>query len=290
MQVRDEPRPTAEKKEPRVIAVRPQKPRGNLDQIRRQRSRHVVALRQRFAERLLRDQNSLGGRGHNFRGHPAQGMDEQQFFEQRAIVAETGLGLQDRLVPRSEPKGAANPLLLARQIKFIDGPVRLRRKGPRLDPAPDPPQPDVRLLERILHVGGKTEIFQPPQRQKRAPRPNRIAQPGPFRARRLEQDYFVFLEEDEIAVRICAETAFFCCRAKTSERRQSSLVIVLKSGSFLEAREGAPADAGGLSGKGVLHDLSDDMRARSIPPRAKAKTFPSHAWPHLGAPWLQDTV
>ena len=39
------------------------------------------------------------------------------------------------------------------------------------------------------------------------------------------------VERDEIAVRIFSETAFGCRRAEASERRQSSLVIVLKSAS-----------------------------------------------------------
>ena len=42
-------------------------------------------------------------------------------------------------------------------------------------------------------------------------------------------------------------------RAKASERFQSSLVIVLKSGSPRRVWEGGAADAGGLSGEGILH-------------------------------------
>src|SRR5205085_10606197 len=101
--------------------------------------------------------------------------------------------------------------------------------------------------ERIVRVGRETEIVEPVQRQQRAPGANRIAERGPFAAGAFEQAYLVFREDDEIAVRICSETAFFCRRAEASERFQSSLVIVLKSGSVFGAREGAAADAGRFS-------------------------------------------
>ena len=64
------------------------------------------------------------------------------------------------------------------------------------------------------------------------------------------------VEEDEIAVRICAETAFGCCRAEAMERRQSSLVIVLKTAPLFCAGEPATAEAGDESGEGVLHASS----------------------------------
>src|SRR5690606_179869 len=100
----------------------------------------------------------------------------------------------------------------------------------------------------------KTEHIERRQRHERAPRANRFAEGGPFAAAALEQAYFVFREEDEIAVRICAETAFGCRRAEASERFQSSLVIVLKSGASFRVREAAPADAGGFSGEGIVHE------------------------------------
>jgi hypothetical protein len=84
--------------------------------------------------------------------------------------------------------------------------------------------------------------------------PDGPAERRPFGARALEQDYFVFRKEDEIAVRICSEIAFGCRLAKSSERFQSALVIVLKSGSLGRVREEAAADAGGLSGEGILHE------------------------------------
>ena len=106
----------------------------------------------------------------------------------------------------------------------------------------------------MLHLRVKPKILQPVQRQPRAKIPNRIAQRGPGPAGGFEQAYFVFREEDEIAVRICSETAFFCRRAETSERFQSSLVIVLKSGALVRAREDAALDAGGFSGEGIAHE------------------------------------
>ena len=67
--------------------------------------------------------------------------------------------------------------------------------------------------------------------------PYGAAQGRPFGPRALKQAHFVFFEEDEIAVRICSEIAFGCSLAKSSERFQSALVIVLKSGSDWRARE-----------------------------------------------------
>ena len=121
----------------------------------------------------------------------------------------------------------------------------------------------VRLLQRVFRRRRKSEILQCAQRQQRAPRADRLTQRRPLRPGGLEQAYFVFREEDEIAVRICAETAFDCRRAEASERFQSSLVIVLKSGPVVRVREGAAADAGGLSGEGIfLHESA--MRETSV--------------------------
>ena len=82
---------------------------------------------------------------------------------------------------------------------------------------------------------------------------NRIAEGGPFTPGGFKETYFVFLEEDEIAVRICAETALGCRRAEASERFQSSLVIVLKSASFDRTGEVTALEERGLSGELVLH-------------------------------------
>ncbi|HWL15568.1 MAG TPA: hypothetical protein VNR00_08185 [Opitutus sp.] len=109
------------------------------------------------------------------------------------------------------------------------------------------------------------------QRHDVTPRADCIAERSPFAAGAFQQTYFVFGKEDEIAVRICAETAFGCRRAEASERRQSSLVIVLKSGSLVRARERAPADAGELSGEGIVHGSA--MAAPSAAHEALAKDF-----------------
>ena len=111
------------------------------------------------------------------------------------------------------------------------------------------------------------------QRQQLPPGADRVTQRGPLATGRLEQAYFVFREEDEIAVRICADTAFFCRRAEASERFQSSLVIVLKSGSVGRAREGAALDAGVFSGEGIVHESAAAQLRRSR--REKQRVFSS---------------
>ena len=110
------------------------------------------------------------------------------------------------------------------------------------------------LLERILLGRREAEVRQSERSGRSAPKgADGPAERGPLGAGALQQDHFVFCEEDEIAVRICSETAFGCRLAESSERFQSSPVIVLKSGSPGRVREGWAADAGGLSGEGVLH-------------------------------------
>jgi hypothetical protein len=76
----------------------------------------------------------------------------------------------------------------------------------------------------------------------------------------FEEAYFVFGEEDEIAVRICAETAFLRCRPEAMERFQSSLVIVLKTASFGRAWELPALDTGRETGEGVF--LHGSLMAR----------------------------
>lgn len=61
-----------------------------------------------------------------------------------------------------------------------------------------------------------------------------------------------------------------CRRAKSSERFQSSPVIVLKSGPPGRVGEGGAADSGGLSGEGILH--WSGMRGTSAPADSKAMT------------------
>jgi hypothetical protein len=68
--------------------------------------------------------------------------------------------------------------------------------------------------------------------------------------------------------------AFFCCRAEAIERRQSSLVIVLKSGALFGAGEGTPLDPREFSGEGVgWHEESRGIRGRSRECRVMAKVF-----------------
>ena len=117
----------------------------------------------------------------------------------------------------------------------------------------------------------KPKIFEGPQRQQRPQFADRRAKRRPRAAGAFEQAYFVFSEEDEIAVRICADTAFGCRRAEASERRQSSLVIVLKVASGLVAREGAALDTGDLAGEVVLHGSA--MPRTSGSPAALATGF-----------------
>ena len=284
MQIADEPRPVAMEKQPRVVAVRPQETRGDFDQSRGQPRRHVVALRQRIPEHLLRDDDALGRDRHHLRGHAAERMDEHQLLKQAPVVAEPRLGRECRLVAPAKLEHAADPLRFARQVEFVDGAVGPCER-PRLHPAADAVQPGIRLLQRVFDPGRETEILQAAQRRRRAPAANRVAQRGPLGARAFEQAYFVFGEEDEIAVRICSETALGCRRAEASERRQSSLVIVLKSGSFDGTGEVTPAEPGGLAGEEVLHDGSVDMRATSRPSPAMAKRFYGQVvrkWPDGG--------
>ena len=129
------------------------------------------------------------------------------------------------------------------------------KEPPRLAPTADAPQPRVGLLERILRGGVETEILQPVQRQPGPQSADRRAELTPLRRRALQQRYFVFGEEDEVAVRVRmrSEIAFFCCRAEASERFQSSLVIVLKTAPLFRAGEEPTAEAGRSSGEGVLH-------------------------------------
>ena len=58
----------------------------------------------------------------------------------------------------------------------------------------------------------------------------------------FKESYFVFGEEDEVAVRVRmrSEIPFFCCRAEVSERFPSSLVIVSKTGACFRAGRTRP--------------------------------------------------
>lgn len=64
------------------------------------------------------------------------------------------------------------------------------------------PQAGVGFLQRVLHLRREPEVLQPQQGQARPEVPDRLAQLGPLAAGPLEQDHFVFREEDEILVRI----------------------------------------------------------------------------------------
>ena len=286
VQVGDQIRPRrhgvarSQKEQPRVVTIRPQKTRRNLDQARRQRARHIVALRQRLPERLLRHHDAFRRHRHHFGRHAAEGMHEQQFLQQPAVAAKSRLGPQRGFFTPPKTKLAADPPFFARQIKFINGAVRLRGKRPRLHAAADAPQPRVGLLQRIRRrltfglrqrCARKAKILQRSQRHQAAQVPDRRTEPRPLVARGLEQAYFVFGEEDEIAVRICAETAFGCRRADAIERRQSSLVIVLKIASRFGPREEAALDAGELAGEVVLHGSA--MPRTSGAPAALATGF-----------------
>ena len=239
--------------EPRVVAVRPQKPRWDLDQSAGEVAGHVVALRQRLAARLLRDEDPLGRDGDDLGRHAAERQDDQELLKQPPVVAEPGLGPQERLAPALEPELAPDPLLLARPVELVDRALAGRLERPRLDADPDLPQARVRLLERVSLRLAEPEVGERAQRQEGPEPPDRRAERGPFGAGGLKQDHFVFRKEDEIAVRICSEIALGCRLAKSSERFQSSLVIVLKSGSGGCVREEGAADARGLSGEGILH-------------------------------------
>jgi hypothetical protein len=86
----------------------------------------------------------------------------------------------------------------------------------------------------------------------------------------FEQAYFVFGEEDEIDVRICAETAFLRCRPEAIERFQSSLVIVLKTASFGRGWEPPALDAGRGAGEGVF--LHGSVMAREPSRRVRRES------------------
>src|SRR5690606_6980492 len=90
-------------------------------------------------------------------------------------------------------------------------------------------------------------------RQQRAERARRRVEFVPERVRSSEQAQLVFSPEDEIVVRIRADADARRCRAKASERRQSSLVIVEKSGLPAGFGELSTADAGWPAGKRVSH-------------------------------------
>jgi hypothetical protein len=188
-------------------------------------------------------------------------MDQQQFFQEAAVVTEPGLGLEEGFLPGTEAELAADALFLAGQVELVNRAIGIG-EGPGLDTPADAAQVRIGFLEGVFRDRGEAEIFQRTERQAVAEGADGGAERSPFGPGGLKQAYFVFREEDEIAVRICAETAFGCRRAEASERFQSSLVIVLKSGSFDRSREELPVDEGGLAGEVVLHGSA--MRGTSV--------------------------
>jgi len=269
MQVSHEIGPVAEEKQTRVIPVGAEETRGNLDEAGREQGRHVVALREGLAERLFHHDDALGGDGDNLGRHAAEGMDQQDFLEQGAVVAELGIGQQASFLAAAESEFAPDMILLARQVELVDGTVGFGGERPGFHSAADAPKVGVGFFKGVFRGGQKTEIVKRPEGEKGAEGADGLTQGGPFGPGPLEETYFVFLEEDEIAVRICAETAFGRRRAESSERFQSSLVIVLKSDSFGNAEERAPPETGRLAGEGVLHGSLMSETSRPLPAMAK---------------------
>jgi len=107
--------------------------------------------------------------------------------------------------------------------------------------------------------------------------PDRLAQCRPRRIGQFEQAYFVFLDEDEIAVFICADTAFFCFFAQLIERPKSLPVTVQNSGLPSRAGEAGTVEVGFLSGERVLEWHDSAMRPKSGCPTRNAKDFCAQA-------------
>src|SRR5690606_10611954 len=166
-------------------------------------------------------------------------------------------------------KGAADVAVVPRHEELVDRVVR-RLECRRLDATADRPQPGTALAQQVLDLVGKTKVLQLDKGQRLAQRPRRPVQFSPDRILG-KKPYFVGFPEDEIIVRIRSDSDFLRCRAETSERFQSSPVIVLKRVSLFRGREPAALDAGRSSGEGVLHGSS-----RLIEDRKSTRLNSSH--------------
>ena len=130
-------------------------------------------------------------------------------------------------------------------------------------------------LKRVVRGPKETKILKRHDRQATPEIADRLAQRRPLRAGGLQQAYFVFLDEDEIAVLICSDTAFGCRFAQVIERPKSLPVTVQNSGPFFRAGEAGAFEVGRGSGERVLHGSA--MGSRSLRGHRNAKNIYAQA-------------
>ncbi len=271
MRVRHQPGHAVKERQPRVVAVGAEKPRGDRDQPLRVEAGHIRLLRQRAAEGLLGDQDALGRDARDLGGH-AEFVDEPQLLEQHVVAARHGGGRQQVALAAAEGEGRPDIAALAEEEELVDRLPGVDKRQ-RLHAAADAAQLHRVGLERVLHLRAETEILQTHQRQRGPEVPDGLAQGGPFAAGHLQQAYFVFLGEDESAVFICCDRALGCFFAQLIERPKSLPVTVQNSGPSFRAGEEGAFEEGFSSGEGVWGLHLSVTRPRSRRPRPNAKTI-----------------
>ena len=117
--------------------------------------------------------------------------------------------MHDIVIARQELERRADLAAFAEVEKLVDRQI-IGRERQCLNPAADASQLIGVGLERIVDFRAEAERLERDDRQRGAKRADGFAERGPLAAGGLEQAYFVFREEDEIAVLICADTALPC--------------------------------------------------------------------------------
>ena len=235
-----------------VVAVGAEKTGGDGDKRGRLHAGGIGAFGKQGAEGLFGDKHAFGGHGDDLGGHAVEGEHEEKFFEHRAVGPGAGLGVEGDVAAGVKREAAADAAVFVGQVEFIDGAVGALKRG-GLDAAGDGAQARVEFTEQVLGVGSETEGLQRQDGEQAAEGAGGGVELVPEGVGAGEEAYFVVGPEDEIIVRIRADADARRCRAEASERRQSSLVIVLKRGPGEGGGKLAAADAGGLAGEGVLH-------------------------------------
>jgi hypothetical protein len=153
-----------------------------------------------------------------------------------------------------ETKGGTHTPILSGLKKFVNGTIRIL-KSPSFDAAANVIQKGIGSGKWFVCIGLKTKRGQWKQRHIFTKRLQRLRERPPIlRALRDQRCYSFWEGEDsESAVRICFNASFCRCRAEAIERRQSSLVIVEKSGLSAGGKERVAADAGRAAGEAVRH-------------------------------------
>ena len=171
-------------------------------------------------------------------------------------------------VPQTENESAADAALRdsgndgdgSVRLRGLEAPVQLEQPDargadqPPLESKPPAKQQDV---ERDPGDGPVRK------RQEPAKSPDRLTQPAPRLAGGFQQTYFVFREDEEVAVLICLDTTFSCDFDQLIERPKSLPVTTQKSGPFFGVGEFGAAETGRKSSEGVLHASSLMWRGRS---------------------------